>query len=69
MCELPSSAQIFKNYLIVASFKTKRYEQTHLKSVMFLTIETEATKRKMINCVLMVLSPQVLWQESLLNRA
>src|SRR6266849_6533429 len=50
MCELPSSAQIFENHLIVASFEAKRYEQTHLKSVMFLTIETEATRRKMINC-------------------
>jgi hypothetical protein len=58
----------FENYLIVASFKAKRYEQTHLKGVMFITIETEATRRKMTNGVLMALSSQVQWQESLLNR-
>ena len=39
-----------ENDLIVASFEAKRYEQNHLKSVMFLTIETEAIRRKMINC-------------------
>jgi len=50
MCELPSSAQIFGNHLIVASFEVKRYEQTHLKSVMCLTIETDATRCMRQNC-------------------
>ena len=60
MCELLSSTQIFENHHILAPFEAKRYEQTHLKSVMFLTIETEATRCKMTNYVLMLFSSQVL---------
>jgi len=41
ICELPSSSQIFENHLIVASFEVQRYNQTHLKSVMLLTIEAD----------------------------
>jgi hypothetical protein len=44
MCDLPSYAQTFENRLIIASFEAKRYEQTHLQSVMLLTIEGEVTR-------------------------
>jgi hypothetical protein len=44
MCDLPSYAQTFENRLIIASFEAKKYERTHLQSVMLLTLEGEVTR-------------------------